>query len=53
MNDGRQQEQDERLQREEPFSDYWAKREQDRRNERDFWAKWDQRWNVEKSWPFR
>ena len=27
------------------FAAYWAKREHDRRDERDFWRKWDARWN--------
>lgn len=53
-NDGRQQEHDERLQQ-EPLSaaEYWAKREQDMRDQRDFWRRWNDRWNVNTDWPFR
>ncbi len=51
MNDGRQQEQDEKIQLEPSFSDYWAKREQDRRDERAFWAAWDRKYNGDRQWP--
>ena len=38
-----QQERDERL-RELPWSEYWAKREQDMREQREFWKNWEARW---------
>ena len=52
IGDNRQQEQDERLQA-DTFSDYWAKREADMRDQKEFWRRWNERWNVNESWPFR
>lgn len=43
--DNRQQEEEERIQIEGSFAEYWAKREQDKRDERDFWRRWDEKWS--------
>ena len=50
-----QQEQDRRSMEERglDFAAYWAKREKDMKEQREFWRKWSARWDANKDWPFR
>jgi len=53
IGDNRQQEHDERLERDSTAADYWQKREEDMRAQRQFWANWDNRFNGGATWPFK
>lgn len=49
MEDDARRYEDEQAVRAESFATYWAGREQDMRDQKEFWRKWDARWNKGES----